>query len=132
MKLNKRILTVRNALSAKALKPNTSAMKETLHIKGSLVWQWGRSQRGHYIAVCDPIGQTVQADKFSELLESISEVVNSTFRELLSTGDLEQFLRDRGWKSESPLPSRQKNVRFDMPFDLTGVNTRDFKATICS
>lgn len=105
-------------------------MRATVHIKAKLMWKWGRTKHGNYVAVCDPIAQTVQAAKFSELLETIQESLDSTFRELLSTGDLERFLSDRGWSSDTPAP-HNRNVRFEVPFDLTGVQTRDLKEALC-
>jgi len=106
-------------------------MRVTVHIKGKLMWKWGRTKNGNYIAVCDPIGQTVQASKFGELLETINEALDSTFRELLSSGDFEEFLRDRGWSSDLSTPRNRRNVRFDMPFELKGVQRRDLEEAIC-
>ncbi len=81
--------------------------------------------------MCDALAQTVQASRFTELLETINEALESTFRELLSSGDLEHFLKDRGWKPDSPLPINQRKVRFEMPFDLKGVKSRDFETALC-
>jgi len=106
-------------------------MKATIHVKCNLLWKWGRTKSGNYVAVCDPIAQTVQAGKFADLLASISEALDSTFRDLLSSGELEQFLRDRGWSSELPGPHKRRNVRFDVPFELKGVQRRDLKEAIC-
>jgi hypothetical protein len=103
----------------------------TVQIQGNLVWKWGRTKAGNYIAVCDPIAQTVQAGKFGELLETMYEALDSTFRELFSSGDLEKFLRDRGWSLTAPMPRTQKNVRFEMPFDLKGVRKRDLEEALC-
>jgi hypothetical protein len=102
-----------------------------IRIEGKLLWKYGRTKQGNYIAVCGPIAQTVQADKFSDLLETINEALDSTFRELLSSGHLEQFLRDRGWSSQLPAPTERKNLRFDMPFELKGVRRHDFNEAVC-
>jgi hypothetical protein len=106
-------------------------MTETVHIRGKLTWKWGRTESGRYIAVCDPISQTVQAEKFRDLLESIDEALDSTLRELLSSGDLESFLQDRGWSTgDLPAKTTRKTVRFDMPFDLKGVRSRDLEEAL--
>src|SRR2546423_330286 len=96
-------------------------MPFVVNIEGHLVWKYGRSKQGNYIGVCDAIGQTVQASRFSDLVETMNEALASTFKELLSSGDLEHFLRERGWKAARLPTSRSKNVRFDIPFDLKGV-----------
>ena len=107
-------------------------MKNLVHIQAKLVWKWGRTRNGHYVAVCDAISQTVQADKFDELLETMNEALDSTFRELLSSGDLNQFLQSRGWKSlDLPEPASRKNIRFDVPYDLQGVRSHDLQAALC-
>jgi hypothetical protein len=104
----------------------------TVSIRGDLTWTWSRTKRGNYVAVCEPIGQTVQAEEFGELLETIGEALGSTFTELLSTGDFETFLREHGWSCAQPPPSPvQKNIRFDIPFDLKGVQRRDFQEALC-
>jgi len=107
-------------------------MKQLVHIKGRLIWKWGRAKSGRYIAVCDPIGQTVEAKSFGELLETMHEALDSTFRELLETGDLDEFLRSRRWKTcDMPDPGHRKNVRFDVPFKLQGVRSRDLEEALC-
>jgi hypothetical protein len=104
-------------------------MKQTVQIEGSLEWKWGRTQNGRYIAICQPLGQTLQAERFPELLGSIVEALESTFRELCLSGDLEKFLMDRGWKVN--LPAEPKNARFEMPFELKGMKRRDFAEALC-
>lgn len=107
-------------------------MTTTVHIKANLIWKYGKSKSGNYIAVCDPIGQTIQADTFSHLIASMNEAVDSTLRELFHTGDLEKFLADRGWSSEQVLPERRKtNLRFDIPFNVRGVRGRDLHEALC-
>jgi hypothetical protein len=103
----------------------------TVHIQGSLVWKWGRTKSGTYIAVCEPIGQTVEAKKFGDLLETMQEALESTFRELFSSGDLDSFLRERNWKTETPVAKKLSNVRFEMPFDMKGMPTRDLEEALC-
>ena len=107
-------------------------MKMTVHIQAKLTWKWGRTKHGSYIAVCDPIAQTVHAERFPELLETINEALDSTFKELSSSGDLEKFLRERGWSSaDLPIPRTRRNIRFDVPFDLKGVRQRDLEEAFC-
>lgn len=109
-------------------------MKNVVQIRANLVWKWGRTKSGNYIAVCDPISQTVLADKFSDLVNAIQEALNSTFNELLSSGDIEQFLTDQGWKAANLPESSRRQVRFDVPFNLLqrGGARRDCEAAVCS
>ena len=110
-------------------------MPAIINIQCNLVWKFGRTKHGNYVGICDAIGQTVQANRFSELVQTINEALDSTFKELLSSGDLEKFLRDRGWKSAHlPTPQQSRNVRFDIPFELNelkGVQRRDLQEAVC-
>jgi len=103
-------------------------VKNTIHIQAKLLWEWGRGRSG----LCDPIAQTVEAERFEELLETMHEALDSTFRELLASGDLPAFLRSHGWAgTDLPEARFRKNVRFDVPFDLQGVRTRDLEEALC-
>ena len=106
-------------------------MRTTVHISGRLLWKWGRNKCGNYIAICDAFAQTVQAEKFGELLASMDEAVDSTLRELYETGDLEHFLTERGWTAAEAMPKKRDGVSFDMPFRLQGVKARDLEEAIC-
>jgi hypothetical protein len=104
----------------------------TINIQAKLIWKWGKTRQGSYIAVCDSIGQTVEAERFADLVATINEALVSTFNELLSSGDLDKFLQDRGWSCPNqPTLSARRNVRFDVPFDLKGVQRRDLEAAFC-
>jgi hypothetical protein len=106
-------------------------MKTTINIQGNLAWLWCRTKTGNYLAICNPLAQTVQADTFRELLETMDEALNSTLNELFSTGDLNKFLHERGWSFMTPIPPQQRNVRFEMPFDVKGSSKRDFSEALC-
>lgn len=109
-----------------------SSMKNIIKIQAKLDWKWGQTRTGNYIAVCDAIKQTVQAGQFTELIDTINEALESTFRELLSTGDLDTFLQENGWQRSDNVPSRsRKNIRFDVPFNLKGKRTRDLQEAFC-
>ena len=82
-------------------------MKNVVHVQGKLLWKWGRGRSGRYVAVCDAIGQTVEAERFEELLETMHEALDSTFCELMSSGDLPEFLHSHGWTT-AELPRSQK------------------------
>src|SRR5437870_1276465 len=106
-------------------------MKNTVHVQAKLLWKWGRTKSGNYVAACDALAQTVQAEKFDQLLETMHEALDSTFRELMASGDLDTFLRERRWSSpDLPDAQARKNVRFDVPFDLKGVRARDLEEAL--
>ena len=103
-------------------------MSTTVHINAQLHWKYGRTKSGNFIAVCDPIAQTVQADSFNDLVDTIQEVVSGTFKELFSTGDLEKFLHDRGWSMKGlPEQPKPRNLRFDVPFTFNRMGRRELE-----
>jgi Arc/MetJ-type ribon-helix-helix transcriptional regulator len=107
-------------------------MKNVIRVQAKLVWKWGRGRSGRYVAICDAIRQTVEADRFEDLLETMHEALDSTFRELLASGDLDNFLREHGWGSlKIPSSTKRRNVRFDVPFDVRGIRTRDLEEALC-
>ena len=101
-------------------------------IMANIAWRWGQSPRGKYIAICDALAQTVQADTFEELTHCMHEAVENTFQELLETDDLDEFLKEHKWKATSSIPKQKKRVSFDVPFDLKRVKHSDLKATLCA
>ncbi len=106
--------------------------KITVHIEANLIWKWCRTTHGKYVGICDAIAQTVQADKFGDLLETMNEVLDSTFRELLSTGDLNKFLHEHGWNIRGrPVSKRDVNIRFDVPFGLKQFKNSDPEKVLC-
>jgi hypothetical protein len=87
-----------------------------VRIDANLQWRYTIGKGGNYVAVCDPLKLTLQAGTWAELMEDTSDVLNSIFRDLLSSNELDHFLRDHGWTLQGRFPKRPENVRFDVPF----------------
>ncbi|MBI3875949.1 MAG: hypothetical protein HY300_08330 [Verrucomicrobia bacterium] len=51
-----------------------------IQIHGKVEWRYSRTKQGNYVAVCDALAQTVQAPRFGELVEMVSEAFQSTFK----------------------------------------------------
>lgn len=85
-------------------------------IQGNVEWRGVRSRGGQWVAVCQPLGLTIQSDTWAHLMEDIAETMNAMFIDLLKSGDLERFLRDRGWGTTGPIPVRKRDLWFDVPF----------------
>lgn len=80
------------------------------------MWKTFQAQSGEWVAICDPLKLTVQADTWAELMEDIGHTLDGLLRDLLSSNELNQFLRDHGWKLLAAIPARPEDVRFDVPF----------------
>lgn len=101
----------------------------TVLINAKLQWQYFRSKNGNYIGVCDPLKITLQADTFSDLTEEINITLNALMKDLLSEGELDRFLRDRGWTAVG-LPTGPMNVRFDVPFSIEAMKANGQQAVV--
>ena len=89
-----------------------------VEIKGDIPWLVTRSWTGPWIGICEPLKLTTQADTWSELMTDISWAMETVFEDLLETGDLEKFLRERGWTTQPvcTAQARFRKVKFDVPF----------------
>ena len=93
--------------------------------KATVEWKCSRARGGNWIAVCDPFGLTIQSGTWAALMEDIAQTLNAMFRDLLRSGELERFLRDRGWRPVGQMPSRPADIWFDFPFSTTRTADRD-------
>ncbi len=87
-----------------------------VRINANLQWRYTIGKGGNYVAVCDPLKLTLQAETWADLMEDTSAVLNTIFHDLLSSNELDRFLRDHGWAVQGRVPEDPENVRFDVPF----------------
>jgi predicted RNase H-like HicB family nuclease len=86
-----------------------------VHVRGQLEWQCHRAESGRWIGVCDPLKLTVQGETYAELMEDIGNAIDAMLRDLASTNEIHEFLREHGWQASVPIPM-DREVRFDVPF----------------
>lgn len=92
-------------------------------LEAQVEWKFFKdSASGYWIAVCEPLKQTVSGETWAEMNEAIAQTLELLFQELLQRDDLDAFLQSHGWKyvtDESRPTRRSRNVRFDVPWKLT-------------
>lgn len=93
-----------------------SPVETRVRIDANLQWKSTIGKGGNFVAVCDPLKLTVQAETWAELMEDTAEVLNAIFIDLLSSNELDHFLRDHGWTMMGRVPAHRENIRFDVPF----------------
>ncbi len=94
-------------------------METTIQIQATINWLVQRTPSGAWVGVCDPLGLTVEASDEVELRSVIGEAQHYLFLDLLEDGELDRFLRERGWHATAPIPlTIPEGVRFDVPFNL--------------
>jgi hypothetical protein len=92
-----------------------------IQINANLEWQLERTRRGRILAICEPLGLTLEADSQEEALSLINEGLHYFFLDHLAEGTLEKFLMSKGWRASTPLPLHYTPgdvVTFDVPFSL--------------
>ena len=87
-----------------------------VRIDANLQLQCFRAKSGDWIGVCEPLKITVQSETWGELMEDFADTLNGMLADLLSTNELDRFMRDHGWTTIGQIPSKPENVRFDLPF----------------
>jgi len=70
-----------------------------VQINGKLPWKCFRSKPGSWIAVCDLLKVTIEADTWALLMQDIGESVNTIFKDLFESDQLDHFLRVQEWQS---------------------------------
>ena len=87
-----------------------------VRVDANLQWSVLQGKGGNWIAVCDPLGLTVQGETWAELMEDIGHTLDAMLKDLMSTHELDKFFRDHGWTPMAAVPNRPEDVRFDVPF----------------
>jgi predicted RNase H-like HicB family nuclease len=90
-----------------------------LALQAQIEWKYFKDPTsGYWIAVCEPLQQTVSGETWVELNECIAQTLDLLFRELLEKGELDQFLCAHGWKMGREETEEADGVRFDVPWRL--------------
>ncbi len=106
-------------------------MPQVIQIEGNLPWMYAVDHRSNrWVAVCPPLKLTVESEP-QEFLETIREAMDGFFEELLSTGDLDRFLGEHGWKRLTPIPEGRRRLYFDVPLSTQRVQERDLHEALC-
>ena len=87
-----------------------------IRVDANIPWNVLQAKGGNWVAICEPLKLTVQGETWAELMEDIGHTLNALLQDLLSSDELDRFLRDQGWKLLAAIPTRPEDVRFDVPF----------------
>jgi predicted RNase H-like HicB family nuclease len=102
-----------------------------INVKANITWKSCRDpESGHWLAECAPLGLVITAKTHTELAENAGEALDMLLNELLSSGDLEKFLREHGWSITQNIPQHVP-VRFDVPFQLKSKPRHDSEGVLC-
>lgn len=94
-----------------------------IRIQTQVTWQAARDPKSdRWVAVCQPLGITAEAETWDKLAALMNEEVNELLRDLLEEGELPHFLKERGWVASplTPVPHAmpREGVAFDVPMEI--------------
>jgi hypothetical protein len=75
-----------------------------------------RAKGGNWLAICESLKLTLQADTWANLMENIALTLDAILKDLLSSNELDKFMREHGWTLIGSIPHRRAGMRFDLPF----------------
>lgn len=100
-------------------------MSRTHEIESQLAWTAHRSTSGSvWIAECDALGLVLEATTLDELHSLIPEALRELLTDLITDGDLDEFLLSKGWSAVDIPPLRDfvRGGDAPLPWNMT---TRD-------
>lgn len=100
-----------------------------IQIQGHAQIQW-RAHRSatskRWIGVCEAMNLVTEADTLDELHSLIDETLQLLLTDLLRDNELDQFLREHGWKAVNlPAKAIPNDVEFNVPWELVAESARD-------
>jgi len=91
----------------------------------NVVWRVAISPTSRrHIAICDALSLTLEAKNREELHSLIPEAIHLLMIDLFAEDELDQFLRDRGWRAPKLPPRTQRNIEFKVPWELVAERVR--------
>lgn len=112
----------RTYLQGKGLNVFMSKAPKMVRIKAELTWAVTQDpESGVYIGICEAVNLNAMGETFADFQQSASDALNLLLTDLFEDDELEQFLVDRGWSTETSLPDPNGVPTFDVPFNLSMV-----------
>jgi len=95
-------------------------MTTVVKVQANLVWRAERgSHSDRWIAFCDPLGISTEADTLDELHSVIPEAIHILMLDLFEDNEFDAFLRERGWTAtRAEQPTQDGEATFHVPWEL--------------
>ena len=92
-----------------------------IQVESSIAWTAFESVSGYLIAECPALGIVLEGESFEEIHSLAQETLSLLFLDLLKSGELDEFLRQRGWQAKGvpvPAPQKSNELHFAIPPEL--------------
>jgi hypothetical protein len=95
-------------------------MRHMVQVQAKIQWEFYQDPASkRWIAVCEPLGLTIEADSHTELRENIEDSLRLFMRSIFADGQFERFMRERGWVAQNiPQNVAPQDIGFDVPIEL--------------
>lgn len=104
------------------------SMNTVFRMEAKISWNVSQDAKsGAWVGVCDALGITALGETTEDLHASINDAMDGLFRDLLSDGELDEFLRQHGWKFQGdsqPWEDVYDDFKFDIPFEVIHANNQ--------
>ena len=87
-----------------------------VRVDGKVKCMIKQGKAGNWIGVCEPLKLTFQSDTWANLMEDIAFTLDAILKDLLSSNELNKFLKEQGWTLVGSIPHSRTDMRFDLPF----------------
>lgn len=98
-----------------------------IRVNAKVQWLVSRSSEGNFVAMCEPLGIAMEGSSLDDLYANISEAIQLVMNDLLRSGELDEFLREKGWTAV-PIPRGARGdgpIPFEVPIELVMQAARD-------
>lgn len=103
-----------------------------IRIDSEIEWKYAYFEaEKKWFAFCDILKISIQSNSLEDLKKDMLECADNLFSELSKTGELEGFLKSRGWVVKQPFPPKTKKSTVDMSVRFKRVEEHDLQETFC-
>ena len=102
-----------------------------IRIDSEIEWKYAYFEaEKKWFAFCDILKISIQSNSLKELQQDMLECADTLFSELAKTGELEGFLKSRGWVVKHFPPNSKKSM-VDMSVRFKRVEEHDLQEALC-
>jgi hypothetical protein len=95
-----------------------ASFTKVVEITGVAPWTVRKSRQGGYVASCEVLNLSTEGESWSEITEMTQDVTRLLLESLAKTGELEEFLQNRGFSISTTQHfsfSEGQGRHFDIP-----------------
>lgn len=102
-----------------------------IKVQTLLQWEVSQTASGSYVAACQALGLASQGNDKLDLWMNIQESIQLVMNDLLRCGELDSFLRSKGWTAAAiPVNHAQDGpVPFEVPMELVAARNANRDST---